>query len=149
MCKKNSEVIKKIACAKDSLRTAKVKSHPTEFKVRWHCLFPQTISHTFCSAATTLSGVLFACQSRKTLIQTDTTTELQRKPHWVSAGKDKHQQRYNGSTEVQDMCGHSCVGNNINIMSQCLRTSGGGHTHRKDRGKGPVWKWMGERQTEA
>lgn len=46
-----------------------------------------------------------------------------------------YRQRHNGSHGVQEVCGHRCVGKNVNIMSQCLRTSGAGHTRRKDRGE--------------
>ena len=116
--------------------------------------FPCSLLHgsgTWEWNVTTWSGTLSACQTKLTLIQMDIKTRLQRKHHWVSAGKGGPQKRNSWSSVVCEVCGHRCVGKDVNTVSQWPRTGGSAHTRRQDRGSGPsvLYKWMKERWTEA
>lgn len=44
---------------------------------------------------------------------------------------------------MQEVCGQRCVGKDVNTMSQCPRTGGGGHTQREDRGRWPNMEMNG------
>lgn len=86
-------------------------------------------------------GALFARQISMTLIQTDTDTELQRKTHWVRAGKEGQQQRHNESHEVQEVCGTGAWERMSTLWVNARQVGVARHTG-KTEAEGSMWKWM-------